>query len=55
MGQGYNSFTLLQLAQGTSTLANDGLYRRPHLVHAVRDPRTGQAKPTDSVPDYRIP
>ena len=55
VGQGYNSFTLLQLAQGTSTLANDGLYRRPHLVHAVRDPRTGQAKPTDSVPDYRIP
>ncbi|PKD78518.1 penicillin-binding protein 2, partial [Escherichia coli] len=41
VGQGYNAFTLLQLAQGTSTLANDGLYRRPHLVHAVRDPRSG--------------
>ncbi|AZS82153.1 MULTISPECIES: penicillin-binding protein 2 [Achromobacter] len=55
VGQGYNSFTLLQLAQGTSTLANNGLYRRPHLVHAVRDSRTGVAKPTVSVPDYRIP
>ena len=55
VGQGYNAFTLLQLAQGTSTLANNGLYRRPHLVHAVRDPRTGVAKPTESAPDYRIP
>lgn len=55
VGQGYNSFTLLQLAQGTSTLANNGLFRRPHLVHAVRDSRTGVAKPTVSVPDYRIP
>ena len=55
VGRGYNAFTLLQLAQGTSTLANDGLYRRPHLVHAVRDPRSGVAKPTASAPDYRIP
>lgn len=55
VGQGYNAFTLLQLAQGTSTLANNGLYRRPHLVHAVRDPRSGVAKPTESTPDYRIP
>ena len=36
VGQGYNSFTLLQLAQGTSTLANDGLYRRPHLARGAR-------------------
>ncbi|KOF53791.1 MULTISPECIES: penicillin-binding protein 2 [unclassified Achromobacter] len=55
VGQGYNAFTLLQLAQGTSTLANNGLYRRPHLVHAVRDPRSGEVKPTESAPDYRIP
>lgn len=55
VGQGYNAFTLLQLAQGTSTLANNGLYRRPHLVHAVRDPRSGVAKPSESAPDYRIP
>jgi len=55
VGQGYNAFTLLQLAQGTSTLANNGLYRRPHLVHAVRDPRSGVAKPTEAPPDYRIP
>ncbi|SAI70368.1 penicillin-binding protein 2 [Bordetella ansorpii] len=55
VGQGYNSFTLLQLAQGTSTMANSGLYRKPHLVHAVRDPRTGVAEKTKSAPDYQIP
>jgi len=55
VGQGYNAFTLLQLAQGTATLANSGLYRKPHLVHAVRDPRTGVAEPTKSAPDYQIP
>ncbi|AKQ57554.1 penicillin-binding protein 2 [Bordetella hinzii] len=55
VGQGYNAFTLLQLAQATSTLANNGLYRRPHLVHAVRDSRSGELAATPSTPDYRIP
>lgn len=54
VGQGYNSFTLLQLAQATSTLANSGLYRRPHLVHAIRDSRSGSVNPTEIAPDYRI-
>ena len=55
VGQGYNSFTLLQLAQATSTLANNGAFRRPHLVHAVRDTRTGEVSKTPSTPEYRIP
>jgi penicillin-binding protein 2 len=55
VGQGYNSFTLLQLAQATSTLADDGLYRRPHLVRATRDARTGQEVPMPVAPDHQIP
>jgi penicillin-binding protein 2 len=55
VGQGYNAFTLLQLAQATSTLANDGLYRKPHLVHAIEDPRTGDFKVMPSTPDRQIP
>ncbi|CAP40762.1 penicillin-binding protein 2 [Bordetella petrii] len=55
VGQGYNSFTLLQLAQATSTLADNGAYRRPHLVHAVRDTRSGKVAVTPSKPEYRIP
>ncbi|MVW70442.1 penicillin-binding protein 2 [Bordetella sp. 15P40C-2] len=55
VGQGYNSFTLLQLAQATSTLANYGAYRKPHLVHATRNADTGETTPTPSTPEYRIP
>jgi len=55
VGQGYNSFTLLQLAQATATLSNNGLYRKPHLVHGVEDPRTGEFKRMPSTPDYQIP
>jgi len=55
VGQGYNSFTLLQLAQATSTLANSGAYRTPHLVHATRDTHTGLVTVTSSTPAYQIP
>ncbi len=41
IGQGKNSFTLLQLASATATLANDGVVMRPHLVKAVEDAATG--------------
>lgn len=36
IGQGYNAFSLMQLAQATAVLANGGTYYRPHLVRAVR-------------------
>jgi penicillin-binding protein 2 len=42
IGQGYNSFTMLQLAQATATLANSGVKHTPHLVLATQDPSTGQ-------------
>lgn len=31
IGQGYNSFTILQLAHATATLANSGVKHQPHL------------------------
>jgi penicillin-binding protein 2 len=37
IGQGYNSFTMLQLAQATATLANNGIKHKPHLVIATQD------------------
>lgn len=36
IGQGYNAFSLMQLAQATAVLANGGTYYRPHLVRAVK-------------------
>ncbi|HHT9057250.1 TPA: penicillin-binding transpeptidase domain-containing protein, partial [Burkholderia cenocepacia] len=38
IGQGYNSFTILQLAHATATLANNGVVMKPHLVKEVEDP-----------------
>ncbi len=37
IGQGYNAFTMLQLAQATSILANDGIKHKPRLVIATQD------------------
>ena len=42
IGQGYNAYTPLQLAQATATLANDGVMFRPHLVKYIIDARTGE-------------
>jgi penicillin-binding protein 2 len=42
IGQGYNTFTMLQLAHATGILANNGVAMRPHLVKYVEDPVTRQ-------------
>ena len=42
IGQGYNNFTMLQLAQATAIVAEGGLKRRPHLVLGTRDTVTGE-------------
>ncbi|WP_219215593.1 penicillin-binding protein 2 [Variovorax boronicumulans] len=44
IGQGYNNFTMLQLAQAASIVADGGVRHRPHLALAVRDTVTGQIK-----------
>ena len=44
IGQGYNSFTMLQLAQATATIANNGIRRKPHLVREVVDVETRVAQ-----------
>ncbi len=37
IGQGYNAFTMLQLAHATATLAQGGMKYTPHLVMATQD------------------
>jgi penicillin-binding protein 2 len=48
IGQGYNAFTMLQLASATATLANGGIQYPPRLVVATQDPiqRTDRAVAT---------
>jgi penicillin-binding protein 2 len=44
IGQGYNSYTPLQLAQALATLANNGAMFRPRLVSHVDNARTGERR-----------
>src|SRR2546422_243207 len=47
IGQGYNAYTPIQLAQAMATLANGGAMYRPHLIAYVDDPRTGERRPVE--------
>jgi len=40
IGQGYNSFTMLQLAQAVAILSNNGIKHAPQLVTATQDATT---------------
>jgi penicillin-binding protein 2 len=46
IGQGYNNFTMLQLALATSVIANDGVKMKPHLVKEVVDVVTHEKRET---------
>jgi penicillin-binding protein 2 len=45
IGQGYNAFTIMQLAHATATLANGGQTMKPRLVQALEDSVTGARTP----------
>jgi len=49
IGQGYNSFTMLQLASATATLANRGVQYPPHLMRAIRESRNSTTQTMASV------
>ncbi|HSO45474.1 MAG TPA: penicillin-binding protein 2 [Rhodoferax sp.] len=50
IGQGYNSFTMLQLAQATAILANNGIKHPPQLVLATQVPGSQLIKPVAPQP-----
>ncbi|BEV18013.1 penicillin-binding protein 2 [Herbaspirillum sp. DW155] len=55
IGQGYNSFTPLQLAQATAILANNGVVMKPHLVKIIEDGVSHERTETVPKESYRIP
>ncbi len=55
IGQGYNSFTMLQIAHATGTLANNGLKMAPHLVREVVDVETKVASLVAKEPIGQLP
>ena len=50
IGQGYNSFTMLQLAQATAVLANNGIKHKPRLVMGTQDTVTRVLHPLPADP-----
>ena len=44
IGQGYNTFTMLQLAQATAVLATGGLRFKPHLVREIENFETREKR-----------
>jgi penicillin-binding protein 2 len=45
IGQGYNTFTMLQLAQATAVLANNGIKYQPRMLLGTQDPVTRVMQP----------
>lgn len=55
IGQGYNSFTMLQLAQATAILVNGGIQRKPRLVLATQSSdKNASITPPEVEPDTNL-
>jgi penicillin-binding protein 2 len=55
IGQGYNAYTPVQLAQAMAALANNGILFRPHLVRYVTNSRTGEKTVIEPEPLRELP
>jgi len=55
IGNGFNNYTMLQLAHAVSTLANDGVVMKPHLVKMLEDGHTHGRSLTVPAASGRIP
>ena len=54
IGQGYNSFTMVQLAHAMATLANGGVKHAPHLTMATENVITRERKPLPNPPAVNL-
>ncbi|WP_107860817.1 penicillin-binding protein 2 [Neisseria weaveri] len=55
IGQGYNTYTPLQMAHATASLANDGVVYRPHMVKELLDHERQQITVIEPKPTKLIP
>jgi penicillin-binding protein 2 len=54
IGQGYNNFTMLQLASAMATLASGGQRHAPRLVRALEDPVSGARSAPEAAPSQSL-
>nr|WP_255640373.1 penicillin-binding protein 2 [Aquitalea palustris] len=55
IGQGFNAYTPLQMANAVAILANDGVAYKPHLVQEVVDAKSGKSRLVEAKPDRTLP
>jgi penicillin-binding protein 2 len=55
IGQGYNNFTMLQMASATATLVSGGKRFEPRLVRAIEHVKTGASTPVSGNPLEPLP
>ena len=55
IGQGYNAYTPLQMAQAMATIANNGVIYRPHLVNYIENIRSGERTLVEPKVERAIP
>ncbi len=55
IGQGYNSFTVLQILQAASTVLNNGQKMRLHLVKEIVNPETHERRTVPVAPMEHVP
>ncbi len=55
IGQGYNAYTPIQLAQAMAVVANNGVMFRPHLVKYITDTKTGEKTMIEPEPIRVLP
>ncbi|THC39760.1 penicillin-binding protein 2 [Massilia sp. Mn16-1_5] len=55
IGQGFNNYTMIQLAHAIANLANNGVVMKPHLVKLIEDGATRQRTLTVPKESRRIP
>lgn len=55
IGQGFNTFTPLQMASAIATLANNGVVMKPHLVKLIENGVTHERTKTVPKESFRIP
>jgi penicillin-binding protein 2 len=55
IGQGYNAYTPIQMAQAMAALANNGVMYQPHLVQTITDTRSGEKSAPAPTPPRAIP
>ena len=55
IGQGYNTYTPLQMAHATAILSNNGVVYRPHVVKELHNHQTQQITLVDPKPERTLP